>query len=67
MVANEINTRSLDNKTFKVRNYLVQNCAVCKQEMELVAGSIIFGNKWYHKDCYDTIQPRISRKLIEDF
>ena len=49
------------------KNYLIQNCAVCKQEMQLVAGSVTLAGKWYHKDCYDNFQPRTNRNLIEDF
>ena len=52
MVANEIKP---DDTNFKAKNYLVQNCEVCHIEMQLVAGSVTFGGKWYHKDCYDSI------------
>jgi len=55
MVANEIKAEPADDTNFKARNYLVQNCEVCHQEMQLVAGSVTFGGKWYHKDCYDSI------------
>ena len=26
-------------------------CSFCCKEMQLVEGDIIFGEKWYHKDC----------------
>ena len=53
MVANE--TKADDTNLNKEKNYLVQNCEVCHKEMQLVAGSVTFGGKWYHKDCYDSI------------
>ena len=55
MVANEIKAKPEDDTKSKARNYLEQNCEVCHQEMQLVAGSVTFGGKWYHKDCYDSL------------
>jgi len=26
-------------------------CALCKKEINFVEGDVIFGEKWYHKDC----------------
>jgi len=34
---------------------LVQVCGRCNKEMHLVEGSTIFGDKWYHKDCWESI------------
>ncbi|TLX66323.1 MAG: hypothetical protein E6L00_01720 [Thaumarchaeota archaeon] len=69
MVANKIEAEPADNTKLnkKDKNYLIENCAVCHQELKLVAGAIIFGDKWYHKDCYDSIPERVNRNLIEDF
>jgi len=67
MVANETKAGPEDDTKLKGKNYLVQNCAVCKQEMQLGAGSITFEGKWYHKDCYDSIPKSVNRNLIEDF
>ncbi len=33
-------------------NFLVQKCAFCDKEMELVEGTIIFGDLWYHNSCW---------------
>ncbi|MBI3623383.1 hypothetical protein HY212_04890 [Candidatus Pacearchaeota archaeon] len=38
----------------RVRHYLLQNCHLCKQEMILEAGSIIYGDKWFHNKCFNT-------------
>ena len=27
------------------------SCAYCNEEMRFTEGDIIFGEKWYHKDC----------------
>jgi len=68
VVENKIKVEPADNtKLNKDKNYLVENCAVCKQEMQLGAGSITFEGKWYHKDCYDSIPKSVNRNLIEDF
>jgi len=32
--------------------FLVQTCGLCNKEMPLVEGDIIFGDKWFHKDCW---------------
>jgi len=42
------------------KNYLLQICEYCKKNMELVEGDIIYGNRWYHKDCFSFIQNRDS-------
>lgn len=58
MVANKKEPKPSDSIKLnkKERNYLIQNCAVCHQEMQLGAGSITFEGKWYHRDCYDSTQ-----------
>jgi len=67
MAGNKILVKPTDNTKLKARNYLVENCAVCKQEMQLVAGSVTFGGKWYHRNCYDSIPTHVNMNLIEDF
>ena len=34
---------------------LVQVCGLCNKDMILVEGDTIFGEKWYHKDCWQSI------------
>ena len=68
MTGNKTEVEPVDNtKLNKDKNYLIQNCAVCKQEMQLDTGSVTLAGKWYHKDCYDNVQPHTNRNLIEDF
>jgi len=68
VVENKIKVAPADStKLNKDKNYLIQNCAVCKKEMQIVAGSVTFGGKWYHRDCYDSIPKSVHRNLIEDF
>lgn len=59
MIGSE-NFSSNDNtsKQFVVqtRNFLVQTCSLCNEEMELVEGTTIYGNKWYHADCWDLVK-----------
>ena len=37
------------------RNFLIQMCSLCNKEMILVEGATICGEKWYHKDCWQSI------------
>ena len=36
------------------KNYLSVKCALCTKNMMLTEGSIIFGSKWYHDNCFDS-------------
>mgnify|MGYP000259123078 CR=1 FL=1 len=31
----------------------IENCAMCKQQMILTEGTIIFGDKWFHNKCWN--------------
>jgi len=44
------------------KNYLLAKCALCAKDMILTEGSIIFGNKWYHENCFSNISKSISAK-----
>lgn len=58
MIGSE-NFGSNDNKSqfvVQTRNFLVQICSLCNEEMELVAGATIYGNKWYHADCWNLVK-----------
>ena len=37
------------------KNYLLVKCALCTKDMTLTEGSIIFGSKWYHENCFNCI------------
>ena len=37
------------------KNYLLVKCNLCTKDMILTEGSIIFGNKWYHENCFSNI------------
>jgi hypothetical protein len=53
-------TENSQNNSFpfaiKTRNFLVQKCASCNKDMELVEGVIIYGHEWYHGDCWNSIK-----------
>ena len=40
------------------KNYLLVKCALCARDMMLTEGSIIFGSKWYHGNCFDNIRSK---------
>ena len=37
------------------KNYLLVKCNLCAKDMILTEGSIIFGNKWYHENCFSNL------------
>lgn len=37
------------------KNFLLVKCALCAKDMMLTDGSIIFGSKWYHENCFNYI------------
>ncbi len=37
----------------RAHNHLLQICTYCKKEFQLSEGDIIYGKKWYHKDCFN--------------
>lgn len=58
MIGSENFTADDSSKQFLVqtRNFLVQTCSLCGEEMELVEGTTIYGNKWYHADCWKLVK-----------
>jgi len=36
----------------ETRKFVTQKCDACSETVELVAGDIIFGDKWYHSICW---------------
>ena len=44
------------------KNYLLVKCNLCVKDMMLTEGSIIFGNKWYHENCFSNVSKSISVK-----
>lgn len=34
------------------KNFLLVKCALCAKDMMLTEGSVIFGSKWYHENCF---------------
>src|SRR5579864_5952888 len=50
-----------------VKNYLIETCFFCKNEMVLTEGAIICGDKWYHKNCFNESKSAKTLCLIEKF
>ena len=57
---------SMENHVEQIsaHNYLIQTCEHCKKKLQLSEGDIIYGNKWYHKDCFDGLSQ--SSKISGD-
>jgi len=37
-------------------HHMMPCCASCEKQMELVEGDIIYGEHWYHGNCWKTVQ-----------
>lgn len=51
------------------KNFLLVKCALCAKDMMLTEGSIIFGSKWYHGNCFDIIRSKpifVNESKIHD-
>jgi len=44
----------------ETREFVTQKCDACNETVELVAGDIIFGDKWYHSSCWKFKKTSIS-------
>lgn len=44
---------------FRERNFLVQSCSLCQGEIMLDVGDIIYGEKWYHGECWELIEKKV--------
>lgn len=44
------------------RNFLLEKCTLCSNEMFLTEGSVIFGSDWYHKECFTKIEKKLNIK-----
>jgi hypothetical protein len=44
------------------RNFLLEKCILCAQEMILTEGSVILGSGWYHKECFAKIETELNTK-----
>jgi len=40
----------------ETKKFRIEICSFCNKEMELVEGSTIYGNKWYHGNCWNQVK-----------
>jgi hypothetical protein len=59
-ISTESNQQSVNNQIHVVQdvNFLIQTCSLCNTEMNLVEGATIYGAKWYHKECWQSMIKR---------
>ena len=48
------------------KNYLLVKCTLCAKDMILTEGSVIFGNKWYHENCFSNLNSADFCKRIKN-
>ena len=44
----------------KTREIKTPLCSACGKEMNFDSGDTIYGDKWYHKDCANSIKIKIN-------
>jgi hypothetical protein len=44
------------------RNYLLQKCGACGNELSLDAGDILEAGKWYHRRCWTPAEDKTIRR-----
>ena len=44
----------------QTKNFLIQRCSHCNEEMHLGEGDIIFGGKWFHNTCWKRVESNNS-------
>ena len=47
---------NLMSARIQTRSFLVQKCSLCDKIMELREGDTIYGNKWYHENCWNLVK-----------
>ena len=40
---------------------MIEKCSECNDEVELVSGAVIYGDKWFHNSCWKTRSNRNVR------
>lgn len=53
-------------KTEPARNFLIEKCSYCNEEMKLVDKTVIYGAKWYHNFCWVLLNRKNSEKIIQN-
>jgi hypothetical protein len=46
------------------RNFLVQTCTLCKKQISLDVGDVVFGEKWYHGACWELAERVSEPELV---
>ena len=54
-------TQNLDVMKFKSHMMFssIIHCHICDKPMHFVEGDIIFGEKWYHNDCWKLVRENV--------
>lgn len=52
-------TRLIQEKVDK-DSFFVPRCSACKNEMEFLEGDVIFGDKWYHRSCWNEVNEMVK-------
>lgn len=54
-----------DEQLASLGNLPVHTCSICKKNLDLVEGDTVWGDKWYHKDCWKQMNEE-DKKLSQD-
>jgi hypothetical protein len=48
----------------QAKNFLIQTCSHCHEEMHVVEGDMIFGGKWFHLTCWRKVENNIDEHSL---
>ena len=40
----------------QTKNFLIQTCSHCNEEMHVGEGDLLFGGKWFHNTCWKSVE-----------
>lgn len=61
----EDSSQETDKQLTSLGNLPVHTCSICKKKLDLVEGDTVWGDRWYHKDCWKQMNEE-DKKLSQD-
>ncbi len=48
----------------QTKNFLIQICSHCNEEMHVGEGDLLFGGKWFHNTCWKSVENNFNQQTI---
>lgn len=59
------NIKDKHTSLLQTKNFLIQSCAHCHEEMHVGEGDIIFGGNWFHCSCWKSVENNLNEHLVK--